>query len=133
MKTNNIFLKTSLLSIAIAITLGAFGAHALKNIFTDYETDIWNKAIFYQIINSLGIIIILLLYKNELIKEPKLITYLLLVGILCFSGSLYIIALTNVFIDPHHWIKTMMIPITPIGGSLLIFGWFIAAIKVKRS
>ena len=56
MKSDRLFLSISILGVAIGILFGAFGAHALKDLFSNYEMDIWNKGIFYQIINSLGII-----------------------------------------------------------------------------
>ena len=50
-----LFLQFSILSIAISIILGAFGAHALKDIFNDYSKEIWEKGILYQLTNSLGL------------------------------------------------------------------------------
>ena len=74
MKSTLLFLKVSILSIALSIILGAFGAHSLKEVFSSYELDIWNKGILYQLTNSLGLILIVLLIKNELIKESKLVS-----------------------------------------------------------
>ena len=112
MKTDWLFLSFSILGIAIATLFGAFGAHSLKDLFSTYEMDIWNKGIFYQISNSLGVLILLTLRKIELIKKNDLPFYLLIIGIIFFSFSLYIISLTNVFLDPQHWLKILMIPIT---------------------
>ena len=94
--------------------------------------DIWNKGIFYQISNSLGVMILLNLRKIELIKKNDLPFYLIITGIVFFSFSLYIISLTNVFLDPQHWLKTFMIPITPIGGSLIIIGWILVFLGIKK-
>jgi uncharacterized membrane protein YgdD (TMEM256/DUF423 family) len=55
MKTDRLFLSFSILGIAIATLFGAFGAHSLKDLFSTYEMDVWNKGIFYQISNSLGL------------------------------------------------------------------------------
>lgn len=132
MKSTLVFLKVSILSIALSIILGAFGAHSLKEVFSSYELDIWNKGILYQLTNSLGLILIILLKKNELIKESKLALSFLSIGILFFSGSLYTIALANVYLNPDHWIKIMMIPITPIGGVFLISGWITALINIGK-
>ena len=131
MKSTVLFLRVAILSIAISIILGAFGAHALKEFFSDYEMDIWNKGIFYQITNSLGLILIILLMKNNLVKESKLAMLLLYLGIVFFSGSLYTIALTNVFLSPNHWLKLITIPVTPIGGTLIVVSWIITFIKVN--
>jgi uncharacterized membrane protein YgdD (TMEM256/DUF423 family) len=132
MKTDRLFLSFSILGIAIATLFGAFGAHSLKDLFSTYEMDIWNKGIFYQIFNSMGLLILLTLRKIELIKKNDLPFYLLTIGIIFFSFSLYIISLTNVFLNPQHWIKTFMIPITPIGGSLIIIGWILVFLGIKK-
>jgi uncharacterized membrane protein YgdD (TMEM256/DUF423 family) len=132
MKTDRLFLSFSILGIAIATLFGAFGSHSLKDLFSTYEMDIWNKGIFYQISNSLGLIILLTLRKIELIKKNDLPFYFLITGIVFFSFSLYTISLTNVFLDPQHWLKTFMIPITPIGGSLIITGWILFFLVIKK-
>lgn len=131
MKSYLLFLRLCLLTIVIGIILGAFGAHALKDLFSDYEEDIWNKGIFYQITNALGILVLIILAKNNLLKSPSIVFYLITIGIIFFSGSLYIIALTNVLLSPEHIIKTILIPITPLGGTLLIVGWLVAIFKLK--
>ena len=131
MKSYLLFLRLCLLTIVIGIILGAFGAHALKDLFSDYEEDIWNKGIFYQITNALGILVLIILAKNNLLKSPSIVFYLITLGIIFFSGSLYIIALTNVLLSPEHIIKTILIPITPLGGTLLIVGWLVAIFKLK--
>jgi len=131
MKSYLLFLRLCLLTIVIGIILGAFGAHALKDLFSDYEEDIWNKAIFYQITNALGLLLLIILAKINLLKSPSIVFYLITLGIIFFSGSLYIIALTNVLLSPEHIIKTILIPITPLGGTLLIVGWLVAIFKLK--
>ena len=132
MKTDRLFLSFSILGIAIAVLFGAFGAHSLKDLFSTYEMDVWNKGIFYQISNSLGLMILVALRKIELIKKNDLPFYFLIIGIVFFSFSLYIISLTNVFLHPQHWLKTIMIPITPTGGSLIIIGWILVFLRVKK-
>jgi uncharacterized membrane protein YgdD (TMEM256/DUF423 family) len=132
MKSDRLFLSISILGVAIGILFGAFGAHALKDLFSNYEMDIWNKGIFYQIINSLGIMILLILRKNNFIKKTNSPFYFLILGIIFFSFSLYAISLTNVFLSSEHWIKTLMIPVTPLGGSLIILGWVLTVLKINK-
>ena len=132
MNSITVFLRIGIIGIALGIILGAFGAHSLKNVFTQYEMDIWNKGIFYQITNCIGLILIIILIKINLIKESKLSMGILTIGIIFFSGSLYTIALTNIFLDTKHLLKTLMIPITPIGGSLIIISWLILLFKIKK-
>ena len=129
MNSERLFLKISILGILLAIILGAFGAHALKDIFSNYELDIWNKGVFYQIINSLGLLSFVILKKINIIQKPPFL--LLTIGILLFSFSLYSIAMTNVFLDPDHFIKSFLIPATPIGGSLLVLSWLVLLFKIE--
>ena len=132
MNSDRLFLSISILGVAIGILFGAFGAHALKDLFSNYEMDIWNKGIFYQITNSLGIMILLVLRKNNFIKKTNSPFYVLIFGIIFFSFSLYAISLTNVFLSSEHWIKTIMIPVTPLGGSLIILGWVLTILKINN-
>ena len=132
MKSDRLFLSISILGVAIGILFGAFGAHALKDLFSNYEIDIWNKGIFYQITNSLGIMLLLILRKNNFIKKTNSPFYFLILGIIFFSFSLYAISLTNVFLSSEHWLKTLMIPVTPLGGSLIILGWVLTVLKINK-
>ena len=108
----------------LTISLGAFGAHGLKNILINNETtDIYNKAVLYQMFHTL-ILLFLGLYQ-ELGKNIHMLTGLSFVlGILIFSGSLYILSITNI-----KWLGA----ITPIGGLFFLIGWislFIYSIKL---
>tara|TARA_B100000131_G_C18111327_1_gene609705 strand:+ start:1436 stop:1804 length:369 start_codon:yes stop_codon:yes gene_type:complete len=108
----------------LTIALGAFGAHGLKNILINNETtDIYNKAVLYQMFHTL-ILLFLGLYQ-ELGKNIHMLTGLSFVlGILIFSGSLYILSITNI-----KWLGA----ITPIGGLFFLTGWislFIYSIKL---
>ena len=130
--THKSFVKIAAFSIAISILFGAFGAHALKDHFSSYYMDIWNKGIFYQIINSLGIIALVLLEKSDFVKKVKVCCILLLIGIVFFSGSLYTIAIVKTFYADLNIIGKIMIPITPLGGTLLIIGWVLVPFKVRK-
>ena len=108
----------------LTIALGAFGAHGLKNILINNETtDIYNKAVLYQMFHTL-VLLFLGLYQ-ELGKNIHMLTGLSFVlGILIFSGSLYILSITNI-----KWLGA----ITPIGGLFFLIGWislFIYSIKL---
>tara|TARA_R110000868_G_scaffold235273_8_gene489116 strand:+ start:23515 stop:23892 length:378 start_codon:yes stop_codon:yes gene_type:complete len=99
--------------MAIAIGLGAFGAHTLKDILSAERLETWATAVQYQAWNSLGVIIMVLIGKSFSI-DVKPATILLLSGIFVFSGSLYVLCLTDT-----GWFGA----ITPIGGILFITGW----------
>lgn len=129
MNSNRLFLRISFLGISTGIIFGAFGTHALKEFFSNYELDIWEKGIFYQLMNSFGLMVLVLLNKSNFIKNPPFL--LLTLGTLLFSFSLYIIALSNAFLETNHIIKTLLIPITPLGGLLLISSWILLLFKIK--
>jgi uncharacterized membrane protein YgdD (TMEM256/DUF423 family) len=106
--------------MAVGIIAGAFGAHALKDYFQANQEDIWKTAVFYQLINSLAVLLLISLANNsaELIHKFKPLCWLLITGVLIFSGSLFLLVLTKI-----RWLGA----ITPIGGSCLIIAWLLVA------
>ena len=127
-----LFLQFSILSIAISIILGAFGAHALKDIFNDYSKEIWEKGILYQLTNSLGLLLIIILQNQNLLKRKTITLVLISLGIILFSGSLYGLSLSISFIQDQIWLTSLFGPITPIGGMLIITGWIHAFFSVIK-
>jgi uncharacterized membrane protein YgdD (TMEM256/DUF423 family) len=127
-----LFLQFSILSIVISIILGAFGAHALKDIFNDYSKEIWEKGILYQLTNSLGLLLIIVLQNQNLIKRKSTTLFLISLGIILFSGSLYALSLSISFFPDYNWLKLLFGPITPIGGILIITGWIHAFLSVIK-
>lgn len=99
--------------MALAIALGAFGAHALEDILSPVRLQTWETAVQYQAWNSLGIILLVLTGKTFSV-DVKPVSILLFLGIFIFSGSLYTLCLTNI-----SWFGA----ITPVGGILFISGW----------
>lgn len=94
----------------LAVALGAFGAHGLKAILIQNDTtSIWEKAVFYHFVHA--VMLFVLARERPLPKAPWLS---FLVGILVFSGSLYLLALTNL-----RWLGV----ITPLGGASFLLGW----------
>ncbi len=121
----NIFMLACL-SGALAVALGAFGAHGLKPHLDTYQTDIYNKAVLYQFIHTL-IIAIISWHSSE--RKIVLPAMLFLAGIVLFSGSLYLLAtahLTGIS-------KMLLGPITPIGGLCFIAGWISLAMLPAAS
>jgi uncharacterized membrane protein YgdD (TMEM256/DUF423 family) len=86
------FRATGAVLLALAVMAGAFGAHALKSRFDAYSMGIWEKAVFYHFIHALGLLIVPLL----LVKSHSRICWLLVAGIVFFSGSLYVLALSGI-------------------------------------
>ena len=94
----------------LAVALGAFGAHGLRSTLeTHGMLEVWNKAVFYHFIHAIALLV-LALYGT--INRGACL--LLLVGIFLFSGSLYLLALTNL-----RWLGA----ITPLGGLCFLAGW----------
>ena len=96
----------------LAVALGAFGAHALRSTLEGRGmVDVWNKAVFYHFIHAIALLV-LALYGT--INRGACL--LLLVGILLFSGSLYLLALIP---QARDWLG----PVTPVGGLCFLAGW----------
>ena len=117
-------LKIGLLSgsifASLSIIFGAFGAHALKDQLSAYSLAVYEKAVLYQMFHSLGILLLTAIAKNMDILDFSSAIWCFIVGIILFSGSLYILAMTNV-----KWVGM----ITPIGGTFFIIGWFLVLFK----
>ena len=94
----------------LAVALGAFGAHAFRSTLeTRGMLDAWNKAVLYHFIHAIALLV-LALYGT--INRGA--WWLLLAGIFLFSGSLYLMALTNL-----RWLGA----VTPFGGLCFLAGW----------
>ncbi len=114
-------------SMALAIVFGAFGAHSLKPLVSEYAVEIFNKGVYYQVIHSIGILISALLLKNQ--KALRTVTFLFISGIVAFSGSLYILTFSD-FIPTI--VKQVVGPITPIGGLFFVVSWWFLARSFKK-
>jgi uncharacterized membrane protein YgdD (TMEM256/DUF423 family) len=124
------WISTGSVFCMIAVATGAFGAHALKDVLSEYQLDVWNKAVLYQFIHALAICITGILALN--VSAPVLgkAAWLFMAGIICFSGSLYILATKDMHGINVKWLG----PVTPLGGLCFIAGWALLAIgklKVK--
>jgi uncharacterized membrane protein YgdD (TMEM256/DUF423 family) len=122
-----IVLTASILGV-IAVILGAFGAHALKGKIEAAELEIWAKGIEYQFYHVMALLFLSTLPD----AKRKFVAYaywFFALGILFFSGSLYLLATREILqISSLSYIG----PITPIGGLFFILGWFtviVAALK----
>jgi uncharacterized membrane protein YgdD (TMEM256/DUF423 family) len=111
--------------MALAVLLGAFGAHALKNSLSPEMLAVYKTGIEYQFYHALGLLLIGLIGFHLDSKWLRRSGILLTAGILLFSGSLYVLALTGI---------KVIGAITPIGGVSFVSGWVCLAIAVwKRS
>lgn len=119
------FIILGSINMALAVALGAFGAHGLEGKITDKLLGTWNTGTQYHIIHALALIAVgLFIGKFE--NPPSLLTiggWLLFAGIVIFSGSLYALVLTGI---------TKLGMITPIGGVSFVVGWILIAISAAK-
>ena len=96
----------------LGVCLGAFGTHALKEtLFRTGSTEFWEKAVFYHLVHAAVMLVV-----AGLRPLPAVAWYFFGAGILAFSGSLYLYALTRVY---------FLVFITPLGGVCLLVGWLL--------
>lgn len=111
------------LSGLLCVVLGAFGAHGLEGVFNEHQFSLWGKAVDYQAVHSLALIATGLFGLLRPAKTVQLAGWLFLAGILLFSGSLYLLALSGV---------RLLGLVTPFGGTAFIAGWFCLALAAWR-
>jgi uncharacterized membrane protein YgdD (TMEM256/DUF423 family) len=109
---------------ALAVALGAFGAHAPERWVTAERLETWDTAVRYHFFHALGMAVLALWRDRSEDPWVRAASVLLLAGIGIFSGSLYLLVLLDV-----AWLGA----ITPIGGVFLISGWLLSAAAVLRS
>jgi uncharacterized membrane protein YgdD (TMEM256/DUF423 family) len=103
----------------LAVALGAFGAHWLKPALErNGMSEIWNKAVLYHFLHAIALLVLALYGTTN-----RGICWLLVAGIFLFSGSLYLMALTNI---------RPLGAITPLGGLCFLAGWLWLAISANR-
>jgi uncharacterized membrane protein YgdD (TMEM256/DUF423 family) len=120
----SVFLFFGALSALIGVGMGAFGAHGLKNILSPELLAVYQTGVTYQMWHALGLIGIALMRQQ--FSESKLLIWsgwLMLFGILLFSGSLYLLAILNL-----KWLGML----TPIGGVSFIVAWVLIAIFASK-
>jgi uncharacterized membrane protein YgdD (TMEM256/DUF423 family) len=114
--------------LVLGIILGAFGAHALKEILTAKELSSFETGVRYQIYHGIAL---LALSANGISsgknKKPGLL--LMVIGVILFSVSIYFLSLQSVFEMNLKWLGL----ITPIGGLLMILGWLLYGINVFKT
>jgi len=106
------------LNMFIAVCAGAFGAHGLKKLLSGDMLAIWHTAVTYQVMHALGMIAVALLLPRFGSGPLSWAGNLMLIGIVLFSGSLYVLALTGV---------KVLGAITPIGGVCFLAAWLLVA------
>jgi len=109
------------INMAIAVALGAFGAHSLEGRVSIQQLEWWHTATLYLFVHALGLLLVGLLIRLKYITQTT--AWLLQIGIFIFAGSLYAMTL-----GAPRWFGA----ITPIGGVLMIAGWLWLAASAFR-
>ena len=112
--------------LGLAVILGAFGAHVLRAKLDAYAMGVYERAVFYHFIHAVGILVVPVLVRMNAVRQPAgtLVCALLFAGIIFFSGSLYLLALTGT-----RWLGA----VTPIGGVCFIAAWLVLAVAIARN
>ncbi|SHI76848.1 Uncharacterized membrane protein YgdD, TMEM256/DUF423 family [Tangfeifania diversioriginum] len=116
-------LMTASVLLALAVALGAFGAHGLKSQLSSDMMQTFKTGVEYHFYHALGLLLIGILavsFPSELLKWSAI---LLTAGIILFSGSLYVLAVSGI-----KWLGA----ITPIGGLSFIAGWILLFLAVWK-
>ncbi len=109
-----LFLSAGALFAGLGVVLGAFGAHTLESRVMPERLEVFETGVRYQMYHALGLLILAWVYSEWPAWQLAWSGYLLIAGILVFSGSLYLLVLTDT-----PWLGA----VTPIGGLSLIAGW----------
>ncbi|MAC82876.1 MAG: DUF423 domain-containing protein [Arcobacter sp.] len=118
------FLAIASFLFALAIAIGAFGAHGLKSIVSEKMLITYNTGVEYHFYNTLGLFVIAFLMNfKQNSKKLVISAWLVLIGLLIFSFSLYALVLINM---------PILGAVTPIGGSLLIIAWLLTTYAIVK-
>ncbi|MBS1496330.1 MAG: DUF423 domain-containing protein [Bacteroidetes bacterium] len=123
------YLQSASLLAALSIAMGAFGAHALKEMVSNNAVSIFETGVRYQFYHVFALFIIAMLYKEFPNKFIINAGRFFIAGIILFSGSLYLLTLLQATVgDGYNWVGA----ITPVGGLCFIAGWIMLFIALKR-
>ena len=120
------FIIAGAINAFIAVSFGAFGAHALKEKLSEKYLAIWETAVQYQMYHAIGLIVIGILMSTSILGPVTQLNwagYLMLAGIVIFSGSLYVLSLTGIGV---------LGAITPIGGVAFLTAWVLVVVAVVK-
>ena len=115
---------------ALSVGLGAFAAHALRNLVSDIALGTFETGVRYQFYHTIAIFIAAFAYREYRVSLVSIAGWLFVIGILLFSGSLYMLAFIQASVKPgYNWIGA----VTPVGGLLFIIGWLMLAFAFMRN
>ena len=114
LNTVNLIIALGAFNAFIAVAAGAFAAHGLKNVLSIEYLNVFKTAADYQMMHGIGLILIGILSKHNTNRCNYASAIFMLTGIILFSGSLYLLVLTNI-----KWLGM----VTPFGGICFLLAW----------
>lgn len=122
------YIQTAAFLGALAVMLGAFAAHGLKQVFSVDNLQVFETAVRYQFYHVFALLAVGVLFKNFSGKLLRWAGYLFITGILLFCGSLYLLCYIKYKELGLEWIGA----ITPVGGAAFIAGWTLLGLGVRN-
>lgn len=123
------FIKLAAILGALAVALGAFGAHALKKHASEYAIGIFETGVRYQFYHVVALLAVGILYKDFGNRWMNYAGWSFIIGMLLFSGSLYLLTYVKMIDKPSlNWLGA----ITPLGGLAFIAGWICMFIGITE-
>ena len=122
------FLVAAALAGLTAVMFGAFGAHGLKPHINPDQLHAWETGVQYQIYHALALFMCFLYLRKEQSVTIRNAGICFMLGILCFSGSLYLLATKELTGIPG----IVLGPVTPIGGFFFIAGWSLVLVQALK-
>ena len=121
---DKLFFALGSLFAFLAVALGAFGAHSLQGTFAAGMADVYDTGVRYQFYHALGLFAVAFAITRWKDAPVSLAGWLFVVGIILFSGSLYLLSTTGI-----RWLGA----VTPLGGLAFLAGWVILGWTVLRA
>lgn len=119
-----VFIILGAINALIAVALGAFGAHGLEGKLSEKMLEVWKTGVTYQMFHALGLLVVgLLVGKFENVSSFTWAGWLMFIGIILFSGSLYALSTTGI---------KFFGPITPLGGVAFLVAWLMVVIGAVK-
>lgn len=118
-----IFIILGAINGFLAVALGAFGAHGLEGKISDHYLNVWQKAVQYQMFHAGGLLVVGLLSLKISSSLINWSGWLMFIGIVLFSGSLYVLAVSQIKI---------LGAITPFGGVSFLVAWVLMVIAAYK-
>jgi uncharacterized membrane protein YgdD (TMEM256/DUF423 family) len=129
---HSVFIKIAAVLGALGVAFGAFGAHILKQKVSEATVNIFETAVRYQFYHVIALLLVAIIYKDYNNKWTTMSGWFFIIGMLFFSGSLYLLAfIKETGKTEFNWVGA----ITPLGGVAFIAGWvclFLGMMKEVR-